>query len=44
MKVGVLLPSRFEDPGEFLADASAMEAAGVDSVWMEDDEIGRAHV
>src|SRR5437899_3895100 len=37
MKVGVLLPSRFEDPGEFLADARAMEAAGVDSVWMEDD-------
>ena len=36
MKVGVLLPSRFEEPGEFLADARAMEAAGVDSVWMED--------
>ena len=29
MKIGVLLPSRFEDPGEFLADARAMEAAGV---------------
>jgi len=37
MKVGVLLPSRFEDPGDFLADARAMEAAGVDSVWLEDD-------
>src|SRR5438552_9234149 len=37
MKVGVLLPSRFEDPGEFISDARAMEAAGVDSVWMEDD-------
>ena len=36
MKVGVLLPSRFEDPGDFLADARAMEAAGVDSVWIED--------
>src|SRR5438105_4090234 len=36
MKVGVLFPSRFEDPGEFLADAQAMEAAGADSVWMED--------
>jgi|ERR1700682_279551 len=36
MKVGVLFPSRFEDPGEFLADARAMEAAGVDSIWMED--------
>jgi len=38
MKVGVLLPSRFEDPGEFLADARAMEAAGVDSIWMEDGD------
>jgi alkanesulfonate monooxygenase SsuD/methylene tetrahydromethanopterin reductase-like flavin-dependent oxidoreductase (luciferase family) len=38
MKVGVLLPSRFEDPGEFLADARAMEAAGVDSIWLEDGE------
>ncbi len=40
MKIGVLFPSRFEDPGEFLADARAMEAAGVDSVWMEDDGVG----
>jgi hypothetical protein len=37
MRVGVLFPSRFEDPGEFLADARAIEAAGVDSVWLEDD-------
>src|SRR2546423_14176898 len=40
MKVGVLLPSRFEDPGEFLADARAMEAAGVDSVWIEEANEG----
>src|SRR2546423_11756403 len=40
MKVGVLLPSRFEDPGEFLADARAMEAAGVDSVWIEEADDG----
>src|SRR5947209_5902084 len=38
MKVGVVLPSRFAEPGEFLADARAMEAAGVDSVWMEDGD------
>jgi hypothetical protein len=38
MKVGVLFPSRFEDPGEFLADARAMEAAGVDSLWMADGD------
>ena len=36
MKIGVLFPSRFEDPGEFLADARAMEAAGVDSVWFDE--------
>ncbi len=36
MKVGVLLPSRFEDPGELLADARAMEAAGADSIWIEE--------
>ena len=35
MKVGVVFPSRFEEPGEFLADARAMETAGVDSVWVE---------
>src|SRR5436853_3256368 len=40
MKVGVLFPSRLEDPGEFLADARAMEAAGVDSVWLSDDPAG----
>jgi alkanesulfonate monooxygenase SsuD/methylene tetrahydromethanopterin reductase-like flavin-dependent oxidoreductase (luciferase family) len=38
MKVGVLLPSRFDDPGEFLADARAMEAAGADSIWLEEGE------
>src|SRR5256885_9070270 len=36
MNVGVLFASRFKDPGEFLADARAMEAAGVDSVWIEE--------
>jgi alkanesulfonate monooxygenase SsuD/methylene tetrahydromethanopterin reductase-like flavin-dependent oxidoreductase (luciferase family) len=36
MKIGVLFPPRFEDPGEFLADARAIEAAGVDSVWLEE--------
>jgi alkanesulfonate monooxygenase SsuD/methylene tetrahydromethanopterin reductase-like flavin-dependent oxidoreductase (luciferase family) len=40
MQIGVLLPSRFEDPGEFLADARALEAAGVDSVWIADTRDG----
>ena len=38
MKIGVLFPSRFDDPGEFLADARAMEAAGVDSVWLDESD------
>ncbi len=33
MKIGVLFPSRVGDPGELLADARALEAAGADSVW-----------
>ena len=37
MKVGVIFPSRLDEPGEFLADARAMEAAGADSVWLEED-------
>ena len=40
MKVGVVFPSRFEDPGEFLADARAMETAGVDSIWLQDQDDG----
>jgi Luciferase-like monooxygenase len=40
MKVGVLFPSRFGDAGEFLADARAMEAAGVDSVWLDNTADG----
>src|ERR1700694_2981413 len=38
MKVGVLPPTRFEDPAEFLADARAMEAAGADSIWLEEGD------
>ncbi|HEY7039351.1 MAG TPA: LLM class flavin-dependent oxidoreductase [Methylomirabilota bacterium] len=37
MKIGVLLPSRFTDPGDYLADARALDAAGVDSLWLPDD-------
>src|SRR6184192_3989850 len=40
MKVGVVFPSRFEDPGEFLADVRAMETAGVDSIWLQDQNDG----
>src|SRR5438105_3258588 len=36
MKVGVVFHSRFEDPGEFLADARAMEAASIDSIWLQE--------
>src|SRR5262249_35287786 len=37
LKIGVRLPGRFEDSGEYLADARAMEAAGVDALWLDDD-------
>ena len=37
VKIGVLLPSRFTDGGEYLADARALDAAGVDSLWLPDD-------
>src|SRR5438094_6236857 len=40
MKIGVVFPSRFEEPGDFLADARAMETAGVDSIWMQDEDDG----
>src|SRR5215470_15099289 len=37
LKVGVLLPSSFEDAGDFLADARALDAAGADSLWIDGD-------
>jgi hypothetical protein len=37
VKIGVRLPSRFTDSGEYLADARALDAAGVDSLWIPDD-------
>ena len=40
MKIGVVFPTRFDDPGEFLADARAIETAGVDSVWLHWDDGG----
>ena len=37
LKIGVLLPGRFSDAGDFLADARALDAAGVDSRWLPGD-------
>jgi probable F420-dependent oxidoreductase len=36
VRVGVKLPARFDNAGEFLADAQAYEAAGADSIWLSD--------
>jgi len=36
LKIGVRLPARFDDSGEYLADARAMDSAGVDSLWLDD--------
>src|SRR5262245_55017814 len=41
LKIGVRLPGRFDDSGEYLADARAMEAAGVDSLWLDEDGYDR---
>jgi len=37
MRIGVLLSARFTDAGDYLADARALDAAGVDSLWLPDD-------
>jgi len=37
LKIGVLLPSSFEDAGDFLADGRALDAAGADSLWIDGD-------
>jgi alkanesulfonate monooxygenase SsuD/methylene tetrahydromethanopterin reductase-like flavin-dependent oxidoreductase (luciferase family) len=36
LKIGVRLPRKFEDAGDYLADARALDAAGVDSLWLDD--------
>jgi hypothetical protein len=35
LKIGVRLPRQFEDSGDYLADARALEAAGADSLWLD---------
>src|SRR5262249_2207365 len=37
LKIGVLLPSSFEDAGDFLADAGALDAAGAAPLWIDGD-------
>jgi alkanesulfonate monooxygenase SsuD/methylene tetrahydromethanopterin reductase-like flavin-dependent oxidoreductase (luciferase family) len=37
LRIGVRLPGRFEDSGEYLADARALDAAGADSIWLYDE-------
>jgi alkanesulfonate monooxygenase SsuD/methylene tetrahydromethanopterin reductase-like flavin-dependent oxidoreductase (luciferase family) len=39
VKIGVLLPGRFTDSGDYLADARALDAAGVDSLWVAEDAL-----
>ena len=36
LKIGVLLPCRFDDTGDYLADARALDSAGVDSLWLDE--------
>jgi len=37
VKIGVRLPSRFTDAGDYLADVRALDAIGVNSLWLPDD-------
>jgi hypothetical protein len=37
LKIGVRLPRQFEDSGDYLADARAMDSAGADSLWLGDN-------
>jgi len=37
VRIGVKLPPRMTQLGEFVADATALEAAGADSIWLEAD-------
>jgi hypothetical protein len=37
VKIGVRLPRQFEDSGDYLADARALESAGADSLWLDDE-------
>lgn len=38
-RVGVLLKSDVTDVGDYLADARALEAAGVDTLWLDDSAL-----
>lgn len=38
VNVGVVLPAWFGDAGEYLADARALEEAGVHSLWLEAED------
>jgi luciferase-like monooxygenase len=37
VKIGVRLSAHFTDTGDYLADARALDAAGVDTLWLPDD-------
>jgi alkanesulfonate monooxygenase SsuD/methylene tetrahydromethanopterin reductase-like flavin-dependent oxidoreductase (luciferase family) len=38
LEVGVRLPATVSDPGEYLADAAAFDAAGADALWVDEGE------
>jgi hypothetical protein len=40
LRVGVELPAPGDDPGGWLAEATAYEAAGVDSLWLHGGDAG----
>jgi hypothetical protein len=36
LRVGVKLPDAVDDVGDYLADVTALEAAGADTIWLDD--------
>ncbi len=39
LQVGVMLPATVDDVGEYLADVTALEAAGADTIWVDDSAL-----
>lgn len=36
LRIGVMLPATINEVGEYLADVTALEAAGADTIWVDD--------
>jgi len=39
LRVAAKLPAKIDDVGDYLADVTALEAAGADAIWVDDTEL-----